>query len=462
MNRAMRLLVLFLLLGFAACTLLAPPSANLESVKVEVTGRGLSTEEARRDARSKALDEAIGALVDAEVRLSQGQAIEDIITASAGYVDRFDIVEEGRTRDGAHFVRAVVSVQANQLRRRFGLHQAGAQSIDGVSLYAKGTSKTEARSSISRILSKNLADYPECTMRGKIVGQPEILDSAGSTWIMGWRIELSLSDEKWYEATEVVRAALRQLATEQFSWKMDVSPFAEKMDYLEAPDSQDWSLLRRPEDFLQQIGFESRRQTRDIPEDQCLVCIPSTTQWGGRVDGFLVPRDCMIDFARLSASRSVLEFRLHDNVGRQILSESMSMDIGPKPESVDWSAIAEQASRPQVLPGWFLLSSAGRSVPPEGLEYKCISGADLAGPMDDGQYNSNDRFVFLPGAMRLDWNVYGRKMILRLALPVEASVVESIAGAEVRFVKRSVDLHFEHAARRGGATKTVQLRSSSD
>ena len=83
-----------------------------------MTGVGPTESAARAHARSLALDEVIGQLVDAESSLSGEELRSEVIAVRAGYVEQFVALESGLRADGQYQVRARVLVRSNLGRGR--------------------------------------------------------------------------------------------------------------------------------------------------------------------------------------------------------------------------------------------------------------------------------------------------------------------------------------------------------
>ena len=128
---------------------------------IRVQARGATESEARREAYKRAIEEAIGSLVASEsVVVNQDLKRREIIEYSAGYIDRFKVVNQ--YHDGGHFVVDMdVWVKHSQIADRLLVKSESSGKIDGLRIQEQVQSLNYERDQGTRILGVVMADYPE-------------------------------------------------------------------------------------------------------------------------------------------------------------------------------------------------------------------------------------------------------------------------------------------------------------
>lgn len=424
------------------------PAGDMQSKEVVVTGRGATEEEAKKSARSQALDSAVGALVDAETRIAKGELIENLITASAGFIEKFEVVDRGKTKDGSAFVRAKVQVKTHLLKERLVLEKVLQSKVEGASLFAEALTKGESIEGTCRFLAKNLADYPLRAMSTALAGKPEILDRSEDVWVVGIKVDVKLDEKGWASATQTMREALKVCGRDRFQWNLEVMDPRMNPDWLETPKVGEWAQLALPG------ALTSYRQTYDIPKDHCIVAIPSRPEWKSAMESWVVPRAFMVEFARLSARKITLEITLKSSESQILRSFRLPMNVGPNPGITNNWACSEDAN----ASGW-MSHSASREWLSTGGDYspKAISEAgffDPRGLCDD----LNGQIVFVPPGLPLSSARYAKVQRFRIALDVPKSEVEATTSVELKLTSESVAIPYRHWKRSDAAGEVILLR----
>lgn len=128
---------------------------------IRVQARGATESEARREAYKRAIEEAIGSLVASEaVVVNQELQRREIIEYSAGYIDRFKVLNQ--YHDGRHFVVDIdVWVKHSQIADRLLVKSESSGKIDGLRIQEQVRSLNYERDQGTRVLSIVMDDYPE-------------------------------------------------------------------------------------------------------------------------------------------------------------------------------------------------------------------------------------------------------------------------------------------------------------
>ena len=411
------------------------PAGDMQSKEVVVTGRGATEEEAKKSARSQALDSAVGALVDAETRIAKGELIENLITASAGFIEKFEVVDRGKTKDGSAFVRAKVQVKTHLLKERLVLEKVLQSKVDGASLFAEALTKGESIEGTCRFLAKNLADYPLRAMSTALAGKPEILDRSEDLWVVGIKVDVKLDEKGWASATETMREALKVCGRDRFQWNLEVTDPGMNQNWLEKPKVGEWAHLALPD------NLPSYRQLKEVPTDHCIVAIPSRPEWKSAVESWIVPRALMVEFARLSARKITLEITLKSSESQVLRAFRLPMNVGPNPGIANnWECSASGWMSHNATMAWL---STGGDYSPEAITERDFCGGEL---------------VVVPPGLPLSRGYYAKVQRFRIALDVPKSEVEATTSVELKLTSESVDVPYRHWKRWDAAGEVILLR----
>jgi hypothetical protein len=127
---------------------------------VRVTGSGLSKDEAVANGFQKAIEVVSGIVVlsDREAR-NRKLTKEEILNYSAGYVDKFEIVNESKDRSGV-YVEMDVWVRSSKLAEHKLNSGKDLQNIDGTTLGAQYQTYLNERNQADALFRKIIGDYP--------------------------------------------------------------------------------------------------------------------------------------------------------------------------------------------------------------------------------------------------------------------------------------------------------------
>ena len=127
---------------------------------VEVIGEGSTVDQARQQGFRLAVEHAVGTVVSSETEVrNDRQARDEIITYAAGYVDRFEVVEQQRV-DNRVLVNMKVWVRPSKIANRLLNKSVTAGTVDGGRISTQIQTLQQERKSGDRLLSSVLADFP--------------------------------------------------------------------------------------------------------------------------------------------------------------------------------------------------------------------------------------------------------------------------------------------------------------
>lgn len=426
----------------------APDAQVRESV---VIGRAGNPEDARKNARQTALDQAVGALVDAETRIGKGAVLEEVISASAGFIEKFEVLEEGATRDGGHYVRARVEVRANLLKQRLVEAKVISAKVDGESIVAQALSKSASAEEAGKYLEKNLRDYPLRAMAVKLVSGPEVLDDTTDVWSAGIKVEVSLDKTGWESAVRTMRDALSVVATEKFTWRCRggesprlYGPRDPRVDVGRAA----WVSLNENYSF-NDLASEVQRliKSERISPTQAVVSVPTEADWTADFEAFVVPRSIVAEFARLISNGVRLEVGLVDADGQRLKSWQVPMDVGPLPgRMATWM---ENAGRSrweyhEAGPEWI------DAAQPELYKLTHIAMTDVCLPR-------MSPCLVMPPNLHVGSYAYGPAVTLRIAFDVPKDIIGNTKSVTLKLQPTKRSFTYKHTPR-GGSGKQVEIQ----
>ena len=127
---------------------------------VEAVGEGTTVDQARQQGFRLAVEHAVGTVVASETEVRNSRVARDeIITYAAGFVDRFEIVNQQQL-DNRIQLRMKIWVKPSKLANRLLNESKAAGSVDGGRISAQLQSLMHERKSGDRLLQSVLADYP--------------------------------------------------------------------------------------------------------------------------------------------------------------------------------------------------------------------------------------------------------------------------------------------------------------
>ncbi len=150
--------------------------SNPNNVVVVVEGAGETLAEAKKDALRCAVEEVVGSLVDAQSRVENDELIEQILTASSAYVEKYSVLSR-KIENGLATVKIRATVVKTSLTKKLKLSEGGQTvSIDGASLAGKAATKSESEKNGALFLANFLRkeEFPYRLFDIEFDGKPEI------------------------------------------------------------------------------------------------------------------------------------------------------------------------------------------------------------------------------------------------------------------------------------------------
>lgn len=127
---------------------------------IRVQGNGTSEKQARENAFSLAVEQAVGTIIVSETQARNQRLVrEEIITYASGFVNRFEILRTNTTAQGYQIVMDVW-ISESAIAGRLLNESAGTGTIDGARLATQVQTLQQERASGDRLLAVVLQDFP--------------------------------------------------------------------------------------------------------------------------------------------------------------------------------------------------------------------------------------------------------------------------------------------------------------
>jgi hypothetical protein len=191
MKRIILMLFVFGLLPLALAA--AESSTEPTTTLVIASGVGVDPDKALRDALKNAVQQAVGAIVDAETLVKNDEVIKDqILTYSDGYVEHFDKIGESKRADGLFELRIKATIKRRQLIGKLQTSKVLSTKLDGQSLFAEVVTQLDASKDAAKLLEKALEGLPLNLLVAKVADQKPRIEAMTDTGVTAtWTVLVS-------------------------------------------------------------------------------------------------------------------------------------------------------------------------------------------------------------------------------------------------------------------------------
>ena len=185
---------------------LTPAPATTEVV---ATGVGLDPDKALKNALMNAVQQVVGAIVDAETLIKNDDIVKDqILTYSDGFVETSQKLYERKRNDGLIEVRISATVKRRQLMEKLKESKVSVARINGGSLFVETITKYEAEKSGAELLKHALEGLPVNLLSATVLDKkPQIVEKNDSGVKARWFIEVKFD---WNDYEKMVLPRLKE------------------------------------------------------------------------------------------------------------------------------------------------------------------------------------------------------------------------------------------------------------
>ena len=216
-----------LLLHSAAlnCNAESGPPAFAE---IEVTGRGVSEDEAFKQAVVEAVRSVVGTLVTAENVVNNDQVIKDkVLTLSNGFVEKVLEQKKKKLEDGTYEVALKCVVRKGQLYGTLKQVNVPTMKFDGVSMFADVVSqvdfKKKAVENLTAAFGKFFAEFP--SLYELATSKPEVVKSGAELTEMEMIVSGAVNYKRYYEEMAPALCAVLSTASGKPAQTLNIKPY---------------------------------------------------------------------------------------------------------------------------------------------------------------------------------------------------------------------------------------------
>ncbi len=206
--------------------------SNPNYAVVIVEGAGETLAEAKKDALRCAVEEVVGSLVDAQSRVENDELIEQILTASSAYVEKYSVLSR-KIENGLATVKIRATVVKESLTKKLKQSKGGQTvAIDGASLAGKAATKAESEKQGALFLANFLKkeDFPYSLFDIEFDGQPEIAKKGKNTEYTV-DVMVTVNRERYLEFTKRLKPILEKYSKSHSSFILKTYSSDNKISY---------------------------------------------------------------------------------------------------------------------------------------------------------------------------------------------------------------------------------------
>ena len=183
--------------------------------EVDVTGVGLTPDAAEQNAYTRAIENTVGVLVDAETLVENDRIIRDqVLTFSRGFIEKFEVIR--RWDEGLKFVYARATVRVNELQEKLQSTGLATRKFDGRAEFLKLIHERKAEENAAEIFQKEMVGFrPDRIAKLSLIGNLEVRSRDEDWATIRLKASLTPHDDNWRAFSARLRSLLSYLALEQ-------------------------------------------------------------------------------------------------------------------------------------------------------------------------------------------------------------------------------------------------------
>jgi len=181
--------------------------------EVVAEGIGLDPDKAVQNAFSRAIEQAVGVLVDSETIVKNDEIIRDqILTFSRGYVEKFEVLkrwEEG----GLHHARLRATVARTKLVEKLEASNIAVQALPGERMANQAEFEVMTEKNAAEIFAGAMKDFRiDNLVKVELIGKPEVVDKDETHARVKVSAKLVPDESNWQKFSTSIRSVLSKLA----------------------------------------------------------------------------------------------------------------------------------------------------------------------------------------------------------------------------------------------------------
>lgn len=186
------------------------PAENTQQRVLIVTGIGTDEASARKNAYSRAVEEAVGVVVATETLVKNEKIInEQILTYSGALVSKSETLRS-EPKSGLFEVKIRATVEMKPLIQKLKEAKVAVREVSGESLFATAVTQLKERQDGHSLILDTFHDFPLNVMRTEVWGQPQVVKSDGKNATVACKVRLTIDRAKFTAFSQRLRTLLRQ------------------------------------------------------------------------------------------------------------------------------------------------------------------------------------------------------------------------------------------------------------
>jgi len=172
------------------------------------TGIGIDDDAARKNALARAVEEAVGVVVDAQTTVKDEQLISDkILTYSDAFVSHVEVIRTWKEAELTN-VKIQATVEMRPLIQKLEANNIAVKDVSGESLFATAVTQEKRKADGQTLILEQLKDFPVNVMQAEIAGEPQIVKTDGDDATVRYDLRLSVDRQKYKEFVERLKRTL--------------------------------------------------------------------------------------------------------------------------------------------------------------------------------------------------------------------------------------------------------------
>ena len=150
--------------------------------EVIAEGIGATPAEAIKNTFRAAVQQVVGAVVDAEVIVKDDAIIEDrVLSYSDGFVKTFDEIKGSKSEKGGLCrIKIRATVERRSVIAKLKAANIFTGEVDGAGLYSEAVSQLQAAADAANLIEKQFEGFPESCIKISILGKPQTIEKTES------------------------------------------------------------------------------------------------------------------------------------------------------------------------------------------------------------------------------------------------------------------------------------------
>lgn len=179
----------------------------LKTEEVIVEGVGVSAEAAKKNAFRNAVGKVVGSFIENDTLIKNDKIIEEkLLEYSGGFVETFEMISEGKDKDGLFKVKLKVKVAQQTVAEKLRSMKIDVKTVSGSNLKAQLETQEMMKKDGGKLINSIMEEYPKL-WQAKQIGDPKIANGK-----LVLKIEISVDREKYLAWAEKLCKVLEKSA----------------------------------------------------------------------------------------------------------------------------------------------------------------------------------------------------------------------------------------------------------